>query len=99
MSENILYTEILELKKILENLSIQKKDYLNVEEASKYLSISKSSVYKLTSSKSIKHFKTNNKLLLFKKTDLSEYIENGKVDTKEDYNLLASSMVNDFLKQ
>ena len=83
---------------MLENLSIQGKEYLNVEQASAYLSISKSSLYKLTSSNTVKHYKPNGKVLLFKKSDLNEYIESSYVETIEDYSQKSSSIIKNLLK-
>jgi excisionase family DNA binding protein len=93
MSTEALFNEIQNLKSLILELSISEREYLNVEQACDYLSISKSSLYKLTSSGSIKHCKPGGKVLMFKKKDLIEFIESGRVETNEDYNLIASQMI------
>ncbi len=56
------------------------KPYLSLEEACKYLSISKATMYQRTSRKTMKHFKCGRKIL-FKITDLNDYIESHQVKT------------------
>jgi len=56
------------------------KLYLSLEEACDYISISKATMYQRTSRKTMKHFKCGRKIL-FKITDLNDYIESHQVKT------------------
>ena len=95
-TEALLISELQTLKQMLENLSIQQKEYLNVEEAANYLGISKSTLYKLMSANKIVYYKPNNKISLFKVEDLRNYIEKGKINTTEDYSSIAKKMIENF---
>ncbi|MBS1681675.1 MAG: helix-turn-helix domain-containing protein [Bacteroidetes bacterium] len=71
-SENILR----ELKKLaikIDNLLVNTKPVLSVDEAEKYARFSKSFIYKLTSSKKLVHYKPNKKLIFFKKEDIDQF--------------------------
>ncbi len=52
-------------------------EFLNVEEAAKFLDVSKSTLYKKTSKKEIPFYKRG-KQLRFKRTELTEWLEQGK---------------------
>ncbi|WP_046745342.1 helix-turn-helix domain-containing protein [Kordia zhangzhouensis] len=97
MSLDALYTEISELKKLIQNLGIQQKEYLNTEEASTFLGISKSTFYKITSACSIPKYKPNGKMMLFKKSDLLQFIENGRINSEQDLNEIADKLTDDLL--
>lgn len=64
-------------------MSIEKK-FLTVEEAALYLGISTSAVYKLTYGKKLPFYKPNGKKLYFKKKELEDWIEQGKMYSHED---------------
>lgn len=54
------------------------KNFVNVTQACDYMGIKKSTLYSLTSNKKITHYKIG-KLLVFKISDLNEFIESKKV--------------------
>ena len=56
------------------------KEFLDMDEAASLLHISKSTLFGKTSRNEIKYFKRGKKNL-FRKSDLMEYLNNGKVDT------------------
>lgn len=89
MSTETLHQEIQVLKEMIENLSAQQKEYLNIKEAAKYLSVSESTLYKISSSRKIVFYKPNGKIILFKKTDLDLFIEQGR---KKSYQELSDSV-------
>ena len=52
----------------------------NISEVAEYLSMAKSSIYKMTSERNIPHFKTGKKLL-FKRSELDEWLTENKIST------------------
>lgn len=81
--ENI-QKEITEVKNSLLANSISNKEVLNLKEACRFLDLSKSSLYKLTSKKEIPHYKPSGRKIYFKKIELIQWIEKGKVATISD---------------
>lgn len=79
-----LLQEFIELKKQIQNLSHYNKDYLTIEETSLYLGLSKSALYKKRGSGAFNFYQPGGKLIYFKKSELIEWIEKGKVTTAED---------------
>lgn len=74
------------LKEILtEMLPLQKNEaqILNIEEASELLKLKINTLYEKTSRKLIPHFKKGNKLY-FHRSELEEWVKNGKVRTNEE---------------
>ena len=63
--------------------SEQPEKFLNVEEAAIYLKISKSHLYKLTMNRRIPYYKPS-KIILFKKSELDDWIKRFRVQTEEE---------------
>lgn len=61
--------------------------YLNTTEAAGILGISKSTLYKLTHEKKLRYYKPGGKLVLFKKQDLIDFIEQGEQKPLDEYAL------------
>lgn len=59
-------------------------DLLTLQEASVYLKVSKSYLYKLTSSKKIPFYKPAGKLIYFIKSEIDEWLFEGKVLTVDE---------------
>ncbi|NRR91414.1 helix-turn-helix domain-containing protein [Winogradskyella undariae] len=74
-----IQNEIKEIKDLLLALNIQQKEILTVEDATVYLQLSKSCLFKMTSKKEIPFYKPGGKKIYFKKSELDEWIFNGKV--------------------
>jgi len=74
MSTEQLKLEIIELKKMLQDMFVLQKQQLTLEEAALYLSISKSTLYKLIHLKKIPFYKPGNKLVYFKRAELDQWI-------------------------
>lgn len=55
------------------------KLYLTSHEAAELLGITVDYLYKLTSKRVIPHYKPSGKILVFKRTEIEEYIENTRV--------------------
>ncbi len=69
-----LLKEIQEVKRLLLEQNLLKKDVLCFSEACKYLDISESHLYKLTSRKQIPHFCPQGKKLYFKRLELDNWL-------------------------
>lgn len=72
MSKEIQLLE--EIKSLLEQQGLYKKEVFNFNETCLYLGLSQSHLYKLTSSKSIPHFCPQGKKLYFKRTELDSWL-------------------------
>ena len=69
------------------------KNILNLSEAAKFTGYSKSHLYKLTHFRKIDHYKPNGKNIFFKKTDLENFLLQGKKEVvpTEDIEALAAN--------
>jgi len=71
-----------------------RKEILSIEDASIFLGVSKSYLYKLTSQREIPHFKPLNKIIYFKRSELIDWIEKGKIPTNEELILRHRNIAN-----
>lgn len=99
MTNEQLKKEFESMKEMLSEMSLNTKEYLNVQEASKFLHLSVSSIYKLTYADKIKYSKPNGKIILFRRSDLVDFIESGFSTTQEEYYRLADAMIDKTLKK
>lgn len=99
MSNQELKQEIESMKEMLSEMSLNTKEYLDVEETAKFLHLSVSSVYKLTHGGKIKYSKSGGKKILFRRSDLIEYIEKGFSSTSEEYQKVMDKMIDNTLKK
>lgn len=76
--------EIKELKKLLLAQNIQLKEILTVDDAIIYLQLSKSCLHKMTSNKEIPFYKPGGKKIYFKKSELDEWVFNGKITSNDE---------------
>ena len=69
------------------------KNILNLREAVKFTGYSKSHLYKLTHYRKIDHYKPNGKNIFFKKSDLENFLLQGKKEAlpTEDIEVLAAN--------
>lgn len=93
MTNEQLKQEMESMKEMLSEMSLNTKEYLNVEETSRFLHLSVSSVYKLTHGGKIRYSKSGGKKILFRRSDLVEYIEKGFSSTSEEYKKLTDKMI------
>jgi len=70
-----LLNEIREVKRILLEQTLLKKEVLNFNETCQYLDISESHLYKLTSRKQIPHFCPQGKRLYFNRQELDRWLQ------------------------
>lgn len=99
MTNEQLKQEMESMKEMLSEMSLNTKEYLDVEETSRFLHLSVSSVYKLTHGGKIRYSKSGGKKILFRRSDLIEYVEKGFSTTNEEYQKLADKMIDKTLKR
>ncbi len=75
---------IEEIKIIVSNQNILKKEFLTTDEASEYLRLSKSCLHKMTSKEEIPFYKPGGKKIYFKRSELDQWVYNGKVKSTQD---------------
>ncbi len=85
-------TEIENLFKQKNGITISTEEILNLEKAAVYVGISKSTIYKYTSTKEIPHFKRG-KRLFFKKVELDEWLTKNKVSSRDEIDKLATEYI------
>ncbi len=85
-------TEIENLIKQKNGITIGTEEILNLEAASFYVGISKSTIYKYTSTKEIPHFKRG-KRLFFKKVELDDWLTTNKVSSRDEIDKLATEYI------
>lgn len=77
-----LLTEILEN---MEERKVSRKKFLTVKEVASYLGWSESQVYKLTSANVIPFYRPHGKTIFFKKVEIEEWIQSGRVETTDEF--------------
>jgi len=75
--------ELLEIKAMIEQSNLAKKDILNLKEACKYTGLSKSKLYKISSNQKIAVSKPEG-TLYFKRQDLDAYMLSNYIPSRED---------------
>ena len=76
--------QLRQLKQKLEEQNLLKKDILNFKETCIYLDQSSSHLYKLTSQKRIPHYCPQGKRLIFKRTELDEWLLRNRIETQNE---------------
>lgn len=74
----------------IENLLVGHKDMMTLEEVCSYVGIAKSYMYKLTSSLEIPHYKPHGKKIYFLKSELHEWLQKNRIETKLELEDLAN---------
>jgi len=88
--------EILELKKLIIEQGMLRKEVLNFNEAAQYLELSHSHLYKQTSSGEIPFYKPNGKKLYFKRTELEDWMLRNRNTTTDE---LTQDVANSLIKK
>nr|DAZ61636.1 MAG TPA: helix-turn-helix domain protein [Caudoviricetes sp.] len=81
-----------QLDRIEKLVRVGAKEVLNVEEAALMLRVSKSRVYHLVSSREIPHYK-NGKNVLFKKSEIEEWLLRDRIPTNNEIDSKAATYV------
>lgn len=82
--------EIHELKQLIVEQNILKKEVLNFTEAAQYLEVSSSHLYKLTSLGTIPAYKPNGKKLYFNRKELDAWLLSNKQESVDEIEQQAS---------
>ena len=83
------------MNKYINSKTLEPKDesgVLDMKEAAQYLKISKQTLYGMTSKRVLAHYKHGHRVY-FKKSELDEWINQGKVKTQAEINAEASSYI------
>jgi excisionase family DNA binding protein len=83
-----------ELKALITEQNLLKKDVLNLSEACQYLDISESHMYKLTSRKQIPHFCPQGKKLYFNRHQLDLWLQQNVQTTTAEIDKAATDYIN-----
>jgi excisionase family DNA binding protein len=81
----IIIQKLNKLELIIKRQIISSKEVLTLEEAAEYLQLSKSCLYKLTSNKEISHYVPGGKKIYFRRTELDNWVFNGKVTPSSEF--------------
>jgi excisionase family DNA binding protein len=87
---DLILNEIRELKKLILDQNLLKKEVINFNEATVYLEVSHSHLYKLTSTGAIPVYKPNGKKLYFRRQELDEWLLRNKQFSKSEIDQQAS---------
>ena len=82
MMENI-HKKLEEIESKIEEQILNTKEFLDLNEASKYMKLSKSALYKLTSKGEITFYQPGGKKIFFYKSDLHNGSRKGKVQSQD----------------
>jgi excisionase family DNA binding protein len=91
--DEIILKELNEIKNLINEQNLLKKDVLNFSEASRYLDISGSHLYKLTSRKQIPHFCPQGKKLYFNRQELDNWLQQNRQASSTEIEKAASDYV------
>lgn len=88
-----LLNEIREVKRLLLEQTLLKKEVLNFSEAAQYLDISESHLYKLTSRKQVPHYCPQGKRLYFNRAELDRWLQQNRQITDMEIEQQASDYI------
>jgi excisionase family DNA binding protein len=91
MNTTLIFKELEDIKLMLVEQNLLRKDVLNLNEACSYLDLSASHVYKMTSQKQIPHFCPQGKKLYFKRTELDEWLLRNRQDSTDEIETRAAN--------
>ncbi len=70
------------------------KEILDMKEAAGYLNLSTSALYKMTSRKELPHYVPGGKKIYFKKSELNEWINGGRVESLNQFSQEVDNYLN-----
>lgn len=85
--------ELHELKQLILEQNLLKKDVLNFSETCHYLDLSESHLYKLTSQRLIPHFCPQGKKLYFNRHELDGWLQQNRKVTRDEIEKEASNFI------
>ena len=82
------------LNEIKQQFAASSKEFLNVKEAADFLGISIHQIYKYSSQKILPHYKPQNKVLYFKRSELIDFISAGRIKSQAEVEAAADKFLN-----
>ena len=79
MSKQI-QSQLSKIESLINSLQRREVEFINIDEASKFLRLKKATIYQMVFKREIPFYKSTKKLL-FKKSDLIEWVEKDKILT------------------
>lgn len=73
-----IFQKLEKIEILLTKQTLLSKEFLTLEETADYLDLSKSAIYRMTSKREIPFYNPGGKKLYFKKSDLDQWILQGK---------------------
>ena len=81
------------IEKLLVSINQKDAEYMDIDEASKFLKLKKSTIYQFVFRRQIPFYK-NTKKLLFKKSDLIEWVEKDRIFTIDELEQTLNQKIN-----
>jgi excisionase family DNA binding protein len=91
----IILEKLNSIEKAIEKLntvSIEDQEFMNIEQVSSFIGLAKPTVYGLIHDRKIPHFKAG-KRLLFKKSEVVDWITSTRVKTKQEIEQMANEYI------
>ena len=80
-SQVVTLQNVLDRIDLLTDAVLSNKQTLTIDEASAFTGLSKSHLYKLTSAQEIPHYKPRGKMLYFDRSELDNWLRQGKINS------------------
>ncbi|MCD4735819.1 MAG: helix-turn-helix domain-containing protein [Bacteroidales bacterium] len=91
-----IYNKLAKIEKLIEDNTLNTKEFLNFSEAARYLNISQSLLYKMTSKREIVFYKPRGKIIFFMKKDLDAWITRNRIKSQDEIEQIANKHINKF---
>lgn len=85
--------DLMERVNILTTAVLSNKQTLTLEEAAAFIGVAVSYLYKLTSTQQVPHFKPRGKMIYFDRSELEEWLRQGRVNSIGDIDRKAADHV------
>jgi excisionase family DNA binding protein len=89
--DDLMSQEFNDLKMMIQEQNLLRKEVLNFREACLYLDISASHLYKLTSKKSITHYCPGGKKLYFNRLEIDEWLQRNRQTSTDEIESIAAN--------
>jgi excisionase family DNA binding protein len=88
---DLMLQEFKDLKMMIQEHNLLRKEVLNFNEACLYLDISASHLYKMTSTKKIPHYCPQGKKLYFNRLELDEWLQRNRQSSNDEIETIAAN--------
>lgn len=89
--DDLILQELDNIKMMLQEQNLLRKEVLNFNEACTYLDLSASHLYKMTSQKQIPHFCPQGKKLYFKRAELDVWLQRNRQTSIDEIEVIAAN--------